>query len=82
MGRTAPTPFYVSVGQRIRAARLNTGFSQNDLAECIGAKSGHGTMSEIESGRRHIALHTLYAIADALGVSIECLLPEREFPHA
>lgn len=74
--RAAPMPFYVAVGQRIRNARRAMGFSQDDLAVCIGAKSGHAIVSEIESGRTQISLHTFLAIADALGTDIQSLLRE------
>ena len=74
--RTAPMPFYVALGQRIKDARLDIGYSQKDLAECIGYGRQHAPVSEIEQGCMHMPVHTMIAIADALGLSRTSLIEE------
>lgn len=67
---------YSEIGRRIRAERESLGFHQSDVATCVGLT--RTSMVNIEAGRQRLPLHTLYAIADALGVSIRCLLPRNE----
>lgn len=70
------------IGARIKAARLNAGLSQRELAEAMGMRSGHPKqrIHEIESSTRQegIRLGTLYAAALALGVEPCVLLPSVE----
>lgn len=68
--------FYRALGQRIRTARLATGHSQTDLAECVGFGSAHAPISMIEAGKQRPEIHVLIAIADALGTTIYALLEE------
>lgn len=66
--------FYREIGSRIRIEREELGFSQKELADGVGLT--RTSIVNIEAGRQHLPLHTLYAIADALGVSVYCLLPK------
>lgn len=68
---------YAAIGQRIRAERKAIGFSQTDLALCVGYARAT-SISEIEAGKHEPSVHMLIAIADALGVSLACLLPAQE----
>jgi len=68
---------YTIIGQRIRSERRALGFTQTDLAQCVGYERAT-SISEIESGKIQVPLHMLLAIADALGVSLACLLPAQE----
>jgi transcriptional regulator with XRE-family HTH domain len=67
---------YQEIGQRIRNERCALGFSQTDLAECIGYGPQHAPISQIELGKQRPEIHVLIAIAEALGVEIADLLPE------
>lgn len=69
----AVTPLYYEIGKRIRRERDELGFSQGDVAAEIGLL--RTSVANIESGRQRLPIHVLYAIADALGVSVFCLLP-------
>lgn len=67
---------YREIGRRIRAEREALGFCQSDVATYVGLT--RTSMVNIESGRQRLPLHALYAIAEAFGVSIGCLLPQNE----
>jgi transcriptional regulator with XRE-family HTH domain len=67
---------YREIGARIRAEREDLGFDQIELAEHIGLT--RTSITNIEAGRQRMLIHTLYALADALGVSITCLLPNND----
>lgn len=62
------------VGERLRAARRERGWSLAALAERAGV--GKGSLSEIENGGRNPTLSTLYALAGALGLPLSTLLAE------
>ena len=47
--------------------------SQSDLADVIGTKQP--IISLYESGQREPSLHTIKALANALGVSFDTLVP-------
>lgn len=67
---------YREIGRRIRAEREALGFSQVDLAKEIGLT--RTSITNIEAGRQRMLIHTLYDIANALGVAIACLYPKNE----
>ncbi|WP_445425198.1 XRE family transcriptional regulator [Alishewanella sp. HL-SH06] len=60
----------MSVGKRVREARKQAGFSQQDLADKIGVKQP--TLSELERGISSSSTH-LITIAKVLGVSPDWL---------
>ncbi len=63
------------VGQRLRAARQQRGWSVGALAERAGI--GKGSLSEVENGARNPTLSTLYALAGALELPLSSLLAGR-----
>ena len=65
---------YVLLGQRIRAARLSAGMSQEQLAEMVGLTSQHISHTEVASTK--ISLSSLVKIADALHTSVDRLLSD------
>jgi transcriptional regulator with XRE-family HTH domain len=65
---------YTDVGKRIRDARGRAGLSQEDLAAAVALK--RTSITNIESGRQKLLLHTFVDVAAALGVSPAALLPE------
>ena len=66
---------YLCIGERVRQARDAAGLTQSDLAErvCLTRTS----ITNIERARQSVQLHTLYAIAQALEISVHALLPQR-----
>lgn len=66
---------YRSLGERIRAARDRKNISQNELAKQL--KMNRTSIVNIEHGRQHPPLHTLWDIADKLGVEPSALIPKR-----
>ncbi|WP_264686235.1 WO male-killing family protein Wmk [Wolbachia endosymbiont (group B) of Polyommatus icarus] len=61
------------VGEKLKSWRLERGYTQKDLAEKIGVK--YWVILQYEKGNRRISIERLYAIADALSVSITDLIP-------
>lgn len=55
-------------GQRIRDLRAERGLNQEELAEKVGVFRTY--MSRIETGAANPTLTLIYALADALGVSV------------
>lgn len=77
-----PTPtltreevLYREIGRRIQCERKELGFNQIELAQEIGLT--RTSIANIEAGRQRLPIHVLYAIAEALGAPVTCLLPER-----
>ena len=65
---------YKLLGERIRAARLTKGLSQEQLAEIVGLTSQHISHTEVASTK--ISLPALVKIANALNTSIDKLLKD------
>ncbi|WP_265029629.1 WO male-killing family protein Wmk [Wolbachia endosymbiont (group A) of Philonthus cognatus] len=61
------------VGQKVKNWRLERGYTQKDLAEKVGVK--HWVILQYEKGNRRIPIERLYAIAEALSISITDLIP-------
>ncbi|WP_264377032.1 MULTISPECIES: helix-turn-helix domain-containing protein [unclassified Wolbachia] len=61
------------VGEKVKSWRLESGYTQKDLAEKIGVK--YWVILQYEKGNRGISIERLYAIAEALSVSITDLIP-------
>ena len=67
---------YVIVGQNLAQKRSEAKLTQTQLAERCGLT--RGSIANIESGNQRPTLHTLWSLADALGVDISSLLPSRD----
>lgn len=65
---------YVLLGQRIRAARLAAGLSQEKLAEMVGLTSQHISHTEVASTK--ISLPSLVKVSNALHTSVDKLLSD------
>jgi len=76
---TREEEIYREIGQRIRKERKALGFNQTELASYVGYNRPT-SISEIEAGKIQMSVHVLIAIAEALGVSLFCLLPEEIQP--
>ncbi|GAB3420383.1 helix-turn-helix domain-containing protein [Flindersiella endophytica] len=68
----------LSLGQRVRDARLRTGFSLRSLARDAGISAS--MLSQIETGKSSPSVSTLYAITSALGISIQDVFDVAEQP--
>jgi len=64
---------YRAFGNLVRQNRENRDLTQEKLGQIIGLS--RTSVTNIEKGRQHIALHQLFAIADALQVNPAALLP-------
>lgn len=67
---------YEQIGQRVRDARDAARLTQGELGERIGLT--RASVTNIETARQNVQLHTLYAIAHALEVPVAALLPSLE----
>ncbi|WP_264735763.1 WO male-killing family protein Wmk [Wolbachia endosymbiont (group A) of Rhinocyllus conicus] len=61
------------VGEKVKSWRLERGYTQKDLAEKIGVK--YWVILQYEKGNRRVTIERLYAIAEALSISITDLIP-------
>ncbi|WP_341817569.1 helix-turn-helix transcriptional regulator [Wolbachia endosymbiont (group A) of Pherbina coryleti] len=61
------------VGEKLKSWRLERGYTQKDLAEKIGVK--YWVILQYEKGNRRVPIERLYAIAEALSISITDLIP-------
>lgn len=64
---------YMRLGKSVRARRERIGLTQEELAARVGLL--RTSISNIEHGRQKIQVHTLCALAEALGVTPIALLP-------
>lgn len=74
MGRWVSSPSYRAAVRVLVAARKDAGFTQRQLAECIGRP--YTVIANIERGERQIDVVEFIAIARALGLG-ELELMER-----
>ena len=60
------------MGDRLRQARQARGLSLRRLADVLGVSPS--LISQVETGRAKPSVHTLYAMANELGISLDVLL--------
>jgi transcriptional regulator with XRE-family HTH domain len=65
---------YKILGQRIKTARAEAGYTQEKLAEKAGLSTDH--ISHIETANTKLSLLALVAIANALGMGVDKLLTD------
>jgi transcriptional regulator with XRE-family HTH domain len=66
--------FYEDVGRRLRRVRTEAGLTQQDLADAVGLS--RASIANMEAGRQPFPAHMLFALARALDVTVENLLPD------
>ena len=69
---TQPEIDYVKIGQRIKAARLEKGYSQADLGALVGCSNNH--MSHVEVGQTKVSLQMLLKLAFVLDKNFDYFL--------
>ncbi len=72
-GNKALDQVLVAIGERIKAARLKLNLTQSELAEKVGCSKSWVFLTE--DGQQNVKICSLYRVADALGMSIQTLLP-------
>ena len=65
----------VRFGRRLREVRTGKGISQEKLAELAGLHRTY--VSSVERGERNISLVNIENLANALGVPMAALMPDR-----
>jgi len=68
---------YKEIGERLRLARKEKGLTQDQVAAAISLE--RTSVTNIESGRQRLPLHTLYQYCGLLGVPVAALLPTSHF---
>lgn len=63
---------YEAIGQRVKNERKNKGISQEQLAELSNLSVN--SISHIECGNTKFSLPSIVAIANALNITLDCLL--------
>lgn len=66
---------YRLIGERIKAARKCTVFSQARLAEKLGLS--RASIVNIEAGRQRAPVHILWQIAESLNTEVALLIPRQ-----
>jgi len=66
----------MSIGTRIKSFRKQRGLTQVKLAEKAGISRSY--LADVEADRYNPSLSTLMELAQALGISVSCLLDNRE----
>ena len=67
---------YIEIGLKIRSARSDRDWKQEDLAKAVGLT--RSSVANIEAGRQKTLVHSLIRIAESLGVTVEALLPDAD----
>lgn len=78
---TATQQFLADMGRKIREARVEKGLRLQDVDERTyagGQRVDFTTLSRYERGQRAITAPRLRAVAEALEVGVETLLPIRQ----
>ena len=68
--------FYQSFGGLVRKHRERLGLTQEGLGRTVGLS--RTSITNIEKGRQHVALHQVFALAGALEIPPATLLPRDE----
>ena len=71
-------PRYVEFIGRLRVARRGKDVTQGELARRLGKSQSY--ISKIETGERRVDVVELLVICEALGISLEAVVP-RELRH-
>lgn len=79
-GQPALAPPGPMMAERLRDARLRAGISARQLALRLGCSPS--AISQIERGKAAPSVSRLYAIATALGISLDSLFPDPGRPRA
>ncbi len=66
---------YREFGRLLKARRKDAQLTQDDVANKVGLV--RTSITNIERGRQQVSLHTLYALADAVGVAPQELMPSK-----
>ena len=66
--------FYIELGERIKTARTTIGLKQEAFADYLNLS--RASIVNIEKGRQHPPIHTLWDISKILGVDVIELLPK------
>ena len=65
------------IGQRVKLARINKGYTQAELGEIIGCSNNH--MSHIETGQTKVSLSLLLKLAYALDTDLNFFLMDTPY---
>jgi transcriptional regulator with XRE-family HTH domain len=66
---------YREFGRLLKQRRKQARLTQDDVAHRVGL--ARTSITNIEQGRQHVSLHMIYALADAIGVGPQELLPSK-----
>lgn len=64
---------YEEFGQQLKVARKRAGLTQKEVASRVGLS--RTSVTNIEKGRQHVALHQVFLLAEAIGCSARDLMP-------
>ena len=70
---------YVKIGQRIKAARLEKGYSQAELGALVGCSNNH--LSHVEVGQTKVSLPMLLKLSYVLEKDFDYFLLDTPYAH-
>lgn len=70
---------FVKIGQRIKAARTEKGFNQEELGELVGCSNNH--ISHVEVGQTKVSLTMLMKLSVAPEKDFDYFLPDTPYVH-
>ena len=69
---------YKEFGAALRKARKDAGLTQEEVGRRVNLS--RTSITNIERGKQHVALHQVFLLASAVGCQPEALLPDQEIP--
>lgn len=73
-GKNTPNKFTVKMGEKIRKARLEAGFSQSELARYVYVSQA--AISDMENGKREVSSTELLSFSNTLYKPVAFFFPE------
>lgn len=67
-------PIYQSIGYQVHRLRVEARLSQEELGRRLEPKLTRGSITNIETGKQRVLVHTLVSLANALGVELDELV--------
>ena len=70
--------FYRKLGEILKKARVDAGFTLEELNEASGLGLSKGSFSAMENGKQQVSAYQLFCISKALNIPIATLIGHHE----
>lgn len=68
---------YIAIGDRIKKARIRSGYTQHELSCIAGISTSY--LGHIERGTRVMSVATLFSLSSSLGLSCDYVLTGKPY---